>query len=41
MYRYNRNLDEYYTFVLYSFIERCPLFGVSFIGGFTVYIRTT
>ena len=35
MYRYNRNWDQYISFVL---IERFPLFGVSFIGGSIVSI---
>ena len=35
MYWYNRYLDEYIDL---SFIERCSLFGVSFIRGSTVYV---
>ena len=36
MYRYNRNWDKY--IILLPFIERCALFGVSFIiEHFTVY----
>ena len=34
IYWYNRNWDEYIDL---SFIERCSLFGVSFIGGSSVY----
>ena len=37
MYWYNRNWDEYVD--LY-FIERCSLFGVSFIRGSTVHQGT-